>query len=1721
MNIRISSITLALLLILNSVVLAETTTQYKVDGNDSDTAILYLEKDVVNDETKIEFPNAEVLSASYAVSGGADQDGNYPEDISITISGNTWKYSGEGYGALGYQESFASGAASSAAIFSDSSGGETTVEMYLPVNATITDAEVTLEGLTKGNGDLDDYRLVSENTNEGSHSLSPSILKDGSDQFIVWLDNGDLEDKDTYYSVLFNSGDSSGWDTPTRLTPQDSLYSYESPLIVGNSDFLLAGWLYSGTLQYTYSTNGGNTWSTIDDFDYDYYIYFYDFELDDNGNFHLVWSSYTSDGSESDYRVFHSYSDDNGASWSAETEVSDSSLASSNTSPKVSFTSDDVYVGWIGATASNAVAFFASSSDGGESFNTPNQISNSGDAGSVDISSDSSSNVIFSWTERDGESGSASVKARSSSNSGSTFNTEITLTGAEDVTVDSNLHSGTDGSSNYFVTWTRQDSSDYYDVMVARSANAGTTWNSGVEVDGYDDESQRVYSSISVDANGLLVAWIDLYDGDGASSDPDIFGSKSNDDGSTWSDPVEVGSEQYYEGDSSAISLSHSGSYLYAVYVDTGDADPNGDSNGNDAMNNDGDIFFKRSSDDGESWSNAIVISKGEDDGRSYETFDYPSYYYSYYSPDVASSSNYVYVIWSDYSYDDAQYQIKFASSSNSGSSWNDPIILSTSDSTTDSLAPAIVAEGNNVYAVWRDTVISGTTVTYDVVVKSSDNNGDTWSSQTTISGDGTNYIPEIDYTNDRLHVTWHAYSKDGGSSYSIEYAYSDDSGDSWDTMSAYVSGASGDYSWFPDVAVDEDNIYLVWQDDGNFDGDSGFDFDIVAMYSNDNGDTWNDPSLIVDSDSQFSNAYTLPSIVSDNGYVYVSYQEYDGSQYEYRFLLSQNYGETWSETFPVTDGHAVNYVKMGMAIDDKTYFAYYDDADIFSEDNIDYDIILRATLEEGYPTNPTINLDGAGNDWEWGGEFNSDNSPIVWDNNGENGALKSFKTAIEDGIDYAKDNEETYVDEYGVEMATLIFTVTSDSDGRVGLSNLKIEYDLELKVQSNNLKNRLNTLVDSDSNEDTVETKFSVSSSTNGKVTLSNLEIVTAEADLEITQMDFSNSSPKEGSSVVITAYVKNSGQGEASADLTFWYDTDNEIGSSSVSGIDSGETKTVSITWYDLPAGSHEVTVSIVGSVPADSSQGSEDTASQTITVQEANPVIISSFDFDGIPVENTDIDWTLTIENEGEKYGNIVVYIYENEEDEDNLIYESPSTRIDPGVSRDFSQTWTADKNVDMFFLKVIDIDTGETVNGDGDGEEIIVNIQKLPSFTVSNVEWLDAPDGNVITSFSDGTVAYAKVYIMNEGTFDVTASVDLSLTKSVKRLVPSPNYGANIEFPGETETILMINGEYPRVEFNSGGEPGFTGAWVLEMEIKDIFAVNSNEQIWDSEELIFTNTDSKVIISQPPNLALSQFTTNDQNIKEGQAVVFKIVVTNDGEAEASGRVQIKQGNTVLGNVEFVVPGYDTTEVSYEYSVPGSYDGELNLRAQIDSNSVYPPGGPSDTIEDDFQSLTLTVEGTVNVKPVDSGEGSGSMLVPAVAMFVLLAGFGGIFFMYKRSQSGGEESDAFGMPDQGTMPPEAPPPAAAPPQPMAPPPAAAPPQPVTPPPAEAPPQPVAPPPAEAPPEAPPAASPPQSVLTVTVPAGAQPGQQIQIKAPDGRVIAVNIPAGMQPGSQFQVKV
>ena len=127
----------------------------------------------------------------------------------------------------------------------------------------------------------------------------------------------------------------------------------------------------------------------------------------------------------------------------------------------------------------------------------------------------------------------------------------------------------------------------------------------------------------------------------------ETYYSESTNDGSSWSTMTEIGADQYYEADSSIATLAYSNGYLYSAYWDEGDNDPEGDTNGNDALGTDIDLFFTRSSDDGETWADIIVISNEETDGQSWDYFDYGSYYYPDYRNDIASSGSNVYAAWS------------------------------------------------------------------------------------------------------------------------------------------------------------------------------------------------------------------------------------------------------------------------------------------------------------------------------------------------------------------------------------------------------------------------------------------------------------------------------------------------------------------------------------------------------------------------------------------------------------------------------------------------------------------------------------------------------------------------------------------------------------------------------------------------------------------------------------------------------------------------------------------------------------------------------------------------------------------------------------------------------------------------------------------------------------------------------------------------------------------
>ena len=129
----------------------------------------------------------------------------------------------------------------------------------------------------------------------------------------------------------------------------------------------------------------------------------------------------------------------------------------------------------------------------------------------------------------------------------------------------------------------------------------------------------------------------------------------------------------------------------------------------------------------------------------------------------------------------------------------------------------------------------------------------------------------------------------------------------------------------------------------------------------------------------------------------------------------------------------------------------------IRDRDDTDTNIYVRSTLSDDYPEDPYIKITN-NKDWEWAGELNSDNSPQTW---GDSGGTKSLKNALQEALQNAIDNEETFVDEYGVEMTEIIMTVGSSSKGTVGFSELNIDYDAVIHVNKNVLVSALNAVIE------------------------------------------------------------------------------------------------------------------------------------------------------------------------------------------------------------------------------------------------------------------------------------------------------------------------------------------------------------------------------------------------------------------------------------------------------------------------------------------------------------------------------------------------------------------------------------------------------------------------------------------------------------------------------------
>jgi hypothetical protein len=309
-----------------------------------------------------------------------------------------------------------------------------------------------------------------------------------------------------------------------------------------------------------------------------------------------------------------------------------------------------------------------------------------------------------------------------------------------------------------------------YEIYYKRSTDQGRSWDSvDTRLTFYSGES--VTPTVSVSGAVVHVAWWD-----GRTGDYEIYYKQSSNGGDTWSSDIRL---TYASGFSRFVSQATMGSMVNLVWEDsrTGNFE----------------IFYKRSSDGGSSWS--------PDTQLTYNTR-------SSNSPAIAVQGDTVHIVWFDDRDKIGFPEIYYKCSTDAGISWSSDIRL-TYDSSA-SLVPTISTSGPFVHVAWSDERDGH----FEVYYKRSSDGGQTWSPDTRLSDlPYASSSSPIYASGNLVHVAWED-ERDGNQE--IYYKRSPDSGLTWSFDTQLTQDTSS--SHHPYLTVSNAVVHVVWNEerDGN-----------------------------------------------------------------------------------------------------------------------------------------------------------------------------------------------------------------------------------------------------------------------------------------------------------------------------------------------------------------------------------------------------------------------------------------------------------------------------------------------------------------------------------------------------------------------------------------------------------------------------------------------------------------------------------------------------------------------------------------------------------------------------------------------------------------------------------------------------------------------------------------------------------------------------------------
>lgn len=338
--------------------------------------------------------------------------------------------------------------------------------------------------------------------------------------------------------------------------------------------------------------------------------------------------------------------------------------------------------------------------------------------------------------------------------------------------------------------------------------------NLDVQIDGFADLEDAQDDVESYDVNMCVAAGGRIYvvwrdDREGSTSD--VWFNMSGDAGLTWL-PAPRRIKQG-TGDATGVHMTCSGPRVYAVWED--------DRDGETGYEN---IYLNFTGDEGDSWQDDDIPIDADPDGYAISL-----------GPRVALHEGQVHVVW--YDQIEGAPDVYVATSANGGRRFADPVRVS----------------GN----------------------REDDGAGEAWSGN-----------PEMS-VNDagRVHVAWED-TRNGKQD--IFFAGRNDGVVEFEPQKRVDTGDTrgSNYSFAPRIASDGDHVYVVWHD-----GRAGLHRDIYMNYSADGGETWLESAERVESDAMGFSESLNPDLVVEGDTAYIVWQDARNVGYDiyYRRIVAGN----------------------------------------------------------------------------------------------------------------------------------------------------------------------------------------------------------------------------------------------------------------------------------------------------------------------------------------------------------------------------------------------------------------------------------------------------------------------------------------------------------------------------------------------------------------------------------------------------------------------------------------------------------------------------------------------------------------------------------------------------------------------------------------------------------------------------------------------------------------